>query len=198
MQLPGQADRRRVLGALMHNRFAFVGSDRGRWAVTSFTNLTGDGLAPVSRIDVGASAALTADASQAWRIEGLISNLRYATRSELISLRASQEPLGRPVARCGAMIPIKKSSAWWDMAQDERRAIFEETSHHTAIGMKFLPAVARQLYHSRDLGEPFDFVTWFEFAPEHAAAFDDLLAGLRATAEWRYVEREIDIRLQLA
>ena len=30
------------------------------------------------------------------------------------------------------------------------------------------------LYHSRELGEAFDFLTWFEFAPEHAAAFEDL------------------------
>ena len=50
-------------------------------------------------------------------------------------------------------------------------------------------------YHSRDLGEPFDFLTWFEFAPQHDAAFDELLGMLRSTEEWRYVEREVEIRL---
>ena len=93
------------------------------------------------------------------------------------------------------MIPIRKSAAWWDLPQDRRRAIFEETSHHTRIGMDYLPQVARRLHHCRDLGEPFDFVTWFEYAPEHEALFDDLLARLRVTEEWRYVERGVDVRL---
>ena len=69
---------------------------------------------------------------------------------------------------------------------------------YTALGLQYLPAVARQLYHCRDLGEPFDFLTWFEYAPEHAAAFEELVAALRATAEWTYVEREVDIRLERA
>lgn len=81
------------------------------------------------------------------------------------------------------------------MSQDERRAVFEARSHHTEIGLAYLPQIARQLHHSRDLGEPFDFLTWFEFAPEHTPAFDKLLAQLRASEEWAYVEREIDIRL---
>ena len=34
-----------------------------------------------------------------------------------------------------------------------------------------------------------------EFAPQHAAAFDELLAELRATEEWRYVEHEVEIRV---
>ena len=64
-------------------------------------------------------------------------------------------------------------------------------------GLKYLPAVARRLHHCRDLGEhePFDFLTWFEYAPSDAAAFDTLVAELRGTEEWVYVEREIDIRL---
>jgi hypothetical protein len=45
------------------------------------------------------------------------------------------------------------------------------------------------------LGEPFDFLTWFEFTPEHAAAFEELVRRLRGTEEWAYVEREIDLRL---
>ena len=73
--------------------------------------------------------------------------------------------------------------------------VFEDSSHHIAIGLDYLPAIARRLHHSRDLGEPFDFLTWFEFAPRHAEAFDELVRRLRETEEWRYVEREIDIRL---
>jgi hypothetical protein len=84
------------------------------------------------------------------------------------------------------------------MAQDERRAIFEDRSRHIALSMKYLPAVARRLHHARDLGEPFDFLTWFEFAPEHEAVFDALLVELRASEEWKYVEHELDIRLTRA
>ena len=58
--------------------------------------------------------------------------------------------------------------------------------------------MARQLFHCRDLGEPFDFITWFEYAPEHAAQFEELVAMLRTTEEWTFVEREVDVRLQLA
>lgn len=61
--------------------------------------------------------------------------------------------------------------------------------------MKYLPAIARKLFHSRDIGEPFDFLTWFEYAPADADAFEELLDALRKTEEWNYVEREIDIRL---
>ena len=91
---------------------------------------------------------------------------------------------------------IRKTEAWWALAQDERRAIFEEQSRHIGIGLEYLPAVARRLYHSRELGEPFDFLTWFEFAPGDAVAFDELLRRLRDTPEWRFVEREVELRLR--
>ena len=114
----------------------------------------------------------------------------------MTNLKAIQEPLGRPTAQFAALIPIRKSAAWWDLAQDERRAIFEDQSHHNAIGVEYLPAVARQLYHARDLGEPFDFLTWFEYPAAHSSAFEELVLRLRATREWTYVDREIEIRLE--
>jgi len=45
------------------------------------------------------------------------------------------------------------------------------------------------------LGEPFDFLTWFEYAPADAEVFEELVGTLRETEEWTYVEREVDIRL---
>src|SRR5258706_13272272 len=104
-------------------------------------------------------------------------------------------PLGRPESTRGALIPIKKSRAWWELPQDERRAIFEERSRHIADSMKYLPAIARRLHHARDLGEPFDFLTWFEFAPGHEGMFEDLVGMLRSTEEWKFVEREVDVRV---
>jgi chlorite dismutase len=129
-------------------------------------------------------------------LRGFASNIRYATRREVSDLRSVQEGLGRPNARCAALIPIKKSEAWWSLAQDERREIFEQHSRHHSIGIRYLPEIARKLYHCRDLSEPFDFLTWFEFAPEHEMMFNTLVAELRASREWTYVTREIDIRLR--
>jgi len=73
--------------------------------------------------------------------------------------------------------------------------IFEERSHHITVGREHLPAVARRLHHGRDLGEPFDFLTWFEYEPADADRFEELVNRLRETEEWNFVEREVDIRL---
>ncbi len=178
----------------MPRLFSFVGSGQGDWNVTSQRTLAGEGLAPVSHVTL-----LNADAAPggSWALRGITSNERYVERAEKIQLVATQEGLGRPAARCAALIPIRKTAAWWALTQDERRAVFEAQSHHTEIGLRYLPAIARRLHHCRDLGEaePFDFLTWFEFAPEHVSAFDDLLAALRASPEWAYVDRELEIRL---
>ena len=128
-------------------------------------------------------------------LRGVTGNERCVTAGEHRELAAREEPLARARATRAALIPVRKSEAWWDLAQDERRRIFEESSHHSATGLEYLPAVARRLHHGRDLGEPFDFLTWFEFAPEHAATFEELVLRLRETEEWTYVEREIDLRL---
>jgi chlorite dismutase len=113
-------------------------------------------------------------------------------------MQAVQAPLGRPEATRGALIPIRKNAAWWALSQDERRELFEEQSRHTSLGMRYLPAIARRLHHCRDLAsdEPFDFLTLFDYAPADEAAFDDLVAELRASPEWRYVDREVDLRLE--
>jgi chlorite dismutase len=157
--------------------------------------VTGPSLPLVSRLAVFEDSAGAADLSAAWTLRGRVSNSRYTRRDEHDTLSARQAGLGRPEASRAALIPITKSTAWWALAQDERRELFEETSHHIAIGMQYLPAVARRLYHGRDLDEPFDFLTWFEYAARDAPAFEELVARLRATPEWDYVDREVDIRL---
>jgi len=131
----------------------------------------------------------------AWLLRGVTSNTRYTTRAEDEALAASQPELGRPEATQAALIPIRKADKWWSLAQDQRRAIFEQRSRHIGTGLRYLPAVARRLHHCRDLGEPFDFLTWFEYAPQHSGAFEELVGQLRQTEEWHYVEREVDIRL---
>jgi chlorite dismutase len=127
--------------------------------------------------------------------EAYSSNLRYTEKSEEDKLVSIQAGLGREEAMHAALIPIHKSEDWWKLAQDERRKIFEAQSKHIATGLKYLPAIARRLYHCRDFNEPFDFLTWFEYAPKDSEAFEELVWELRKTEEWKYVDREVDIRL---
>lgn len=179
----------------MSNHYSFVGGTEGAWCVTSCEAVVGASLETVQRVKVLNVPSTNLVERGTWVLQGFTSNVRYAERHEIDQLRAKQEGLHRPASLCAALIPIKKSPEWWAMSQDERRAIFEAQSHHTEIGLAYLPEIARQLHHSRDLGEPFDFLTWFEFAPEHTSAFNKLLVQLRASKEWAYVEREVDIRL---
>lgn len=173
----------------------FVGGASGPWRVDRLTAVRGDPLAMVERV-----AVLPGDASAdgAWRLRGVTSHARYLERREKTPLDAVSPPLARPEATYAVLIPIRKSPAWWALTQDERRDVFEAKSHHIADSMRYLPRIARRLYHSRDLGEPFDFITWFELAPEHASAFDELVGMLRASEEWTYVEREVELRLRAA
>jgi chlorite dismutase len=176
---------------------AFVGGPAGPWTIERTEPISGAALPPAARLTVleGSALARAETPGAAWVLRGVTSNERYVTRSEHDQLVSRQEALGRPSSTRAALIPIKKSEAWWELAQDERRRIFEESSRHVATGLEYLPGVARRLHHGRDLGEPFDFLTWFEFAPEDAAGFEELVERLRATEEWTYVEREVDIRV---
>ncbi|GGC62695.1 chlorite dismutase family protein [Undibacterium terreum] len=179
--------------------FSFVGGNTGRWRIVRNLSVSGMPLGEAARLDILPNTEIKPQLAMGWALRGLTSNERYVTREEKNHLLAVQPDLGRSEASCAALIPIRKNAAWWAMTQDERRSIFEERSHHNRIGMQYLPAIARRLHHCRDLSgnEPFDFLTWFEFAPEHEPDFDRLLAALRATEEWSYVDREIEIRLIL-
>jgi chlorite dismutase len=177
--------------------FTFIGGVEGPWAVSRVEGVIGERLPDVARLGV-ASGLLAAPPGAVWAFRGVTSHERYVTRAEKDRLAAVQPPLGRPEATCAALIPIRKATEWWALPQDERRDILEERSHHIALGLTRLPAIARRLYHCRDLGEPFDFITWFEYAPVDASSFELLVSEMRGTEEWRYVEREVDVRLERA
>lgn len=179
---------------MTENHFDFIGGSKGIWKVVTMDTISGHSLEHVSHIDILQSSA-TKENNGLWTLTGFTSNVRYAEKAEREKLNAIQAGLGRQKATCAALIPIRKTETWWAMAQDERRKIFETKSHHTETGLKYLPAIARKLYHCRDIGQPFDFLTWFEYAPEDSNAFEDLVFSLRQTEEWLYVDREIDIRL---
>lgn len=179
--------------------FSFLGGATGDWRVTELNSIVGETLPTVSHVDIlPHEPDPSALARASWHLRGITSNERYVTRPEKEELTRKQPGLGRCEATRAALIPIRKSAAWWALPQDERRRVFEEQSNHVRTGLQFLPAIARRLHHCRDLSgsEPFDFLTWFEFAPSDAAAFDDLLAQLRRSPEWAFVTREVDIRLE--
>jgi chlorite dismutase len=173
----------------------FAGGDIGPWRIDRLEAVLGDPLPPAPRLAVLDGPEGSPPIGATWILHGVTSSERYVNRAERAALTARQQGLGRAEATCAPLIPIRKSEAWWELTQDERREIFEERSRHIATGLEYLPAVARRLHHSHDLGQPFDFLTWFEFAPDHARVFEELVARLRRTAEWTYVEREVDIRL---
>jgi len=176
---------------------SFVGSEAGPYRVVRMETVVGDPLPPVKAVTFHAKhLSVPTEPGPTWVLRGTSGHVRYVESAELRSLRAVQPALGRPECTFAALIPIRKNDAWWDLSQDERRAIFEERSQHIASTLKYLPAIARRLHHSRELGEPFDFLTWFEYAPEHAELFEELVQGLRRSEEWKYVDREIDLRLQ--
>ncbi len=173
---------------------SFAGGTVGEWKVERIDAVAGEALPLVEHVAVVERNGVVPDGA-AWTLRGVTSNERYVSRAEQRALLESSPPLGRPEATRAALVPIRKSDDWWALAQDERRAIFEERSRHVTTGLAYLPRVARRLHHGRDLGEPFDFLTWFEYAPEHASAFEELVSLLRETEEWKYVVREVDIRL---
>lgn len=193
-----EADSIKYLRTGMNARlFYFVGGEIGTWRVVNMSTVVGDPLADVKRLNVVTGAIDAIPAGAKWILRGITSNERYAVHNEREQILAKQPALGRSEAVCAALIPIRKNSVWWNLHQDERQKIFEEQSRHAHIGLQYLPAIARRLHHCRDLGEtePFDFLTWFEFAPSDEENFNKLVAELRASQEWKYVEREIDIRL---
>jgi Chlorite dismutase len=178
--------------------YNYLGGSSGAWRVTETTTRCGQPLKLVSHVEIVNGPLERLPIGTSWLLRGVVSNTRYVSREERDQLLAKQPTLNRSEATCAAVIPIKKTAEWWNMAQDERRDILESRSQHIATGMKYLPAIARRLMHGRDLGEQFDFVTWFEFAPRDSAVFDDLLSSLRCTEEWKYVEREVEIKLERA
>jgi hypothetical protein len=183
----------------LERHYCFIGGPQGPWRVSRMASVRGEPLPEVTHLTIQPGLA-DAPAGAGWCLRGAVSNERYVTRPEREALAQRQEGLGRGASVRAVLIPIRKSAAWWALAQDERRKIIEEDSQHIAIGMEYLPAVARRLHHCRDLptAEPFDFLTWFEFAAGDEASFDSLLERLRATREWAYVERECELRLARA
>jgi hypothetical protein len=188
---------------------------------TSFTqNADAPGLAPsdarvtgyrVDRLNAvrgGLPPEITAG-QRLWRVEaagrlpvpdapfiGATTHVVYtdsATRTELAQISAQESG---PTA---VLIPIRKTTEWWALAREQRQAYVMDgaPNGHLAIGRRYAARIYRRLYQARYLpGSSWDFLTYFEFPPDEAAAFSALLAELRdldRNPEWAFVDREAEV-----
>lgn len=173
----------------------FHGGNLGSWKVREFNTIIGEPIKVIDRIEMTNPNLRNRKIDSDWTFKGISSNLRYATKKEKTILDKTPPIIGKHENSFAAFIPMSKSEEWWLLTQGERRKIFEEKSKHIKISSNYIEAIQRKLFHSRDIGEEFDFLAWFEFEPENKSLFDDLIGYLRQTEEWKYVTREIDIRV---
>src|SRR5712692_11329183 len=108
----------------------FAGGDSGSWSVERMTTVRGARLKTVGRVALLEGSDSLAPPGSAWILKGVTGGDHYVTDGERHALLARQAPLGRPEASAAAMIPIRKNAEWWQLSHQERRAIFEERSHH--------------------------------------------------------------------
>jgi hypothetical protein len=103
---------------------AFVAGPSGAWRVDSAVPVVGEALPKAERLAIFEdSKKPDVSFDNSWVLRGVTSNTRYTNRLEVNALVGSQAGLGRTEATRAALIPIRKNAAWWDLAQDERRAM---------------------------------------------------------------------------
>jgi hypothetical protein len=106
------------------------------------------------------------------------------------------------VQRNAFIIPIRKTSEWWEKTPLDRHAYFyphadpatgTRVKGHARAAEAGIAAIYRRVYYNPDGagrdGE-FDFVTYFECADEHIETFNQICRALRderQNPEWRFV-----------
>lgn len=174
-----------------------------RYRVEDVCSVTGeapvslDGLTALTRIESNFVLAPV----EPWCFRGVTQHHQYTSAEQRKALAHAHAEFAPGDVRA-MLIPIRKSAAWWSLPTDQRQAFFNQgkLAGHTAIGEKYVDRVFRKLYHSRylDTSLGYDFLTYFEFRPEHEPAFRDLLAALRdpsVNPEWAYVDLEYEIHM---
>ncbi len=175
------------------------------YEVREIIPVSGENISPVNRgwnlLRLETEKPLPQECSEKSEWRGVARHLQYTDaelRKELQERSAGEYPASdRTMA---VFIPIRKSAAWWALAQDERQAHFQKKAgrNHAAIGMEFASKIYRKLYHSRYFENlpGYDFLTYFEFKEEDSDTFRALLNDLRdveQNPEWKFVEMETEI-----
>jgi hypothetical protein len=168
---------------------SFVAGFEGLWRMEGMTAPRGEPLRPAARLAVVEGAGAQAPASR-WTLRGVADHPPGGEGGG-----NGGRALGGPDARCAALVAIRLAPAWWEVTGGDGATVLAQRSRALLGHPGDTPKIARRLHHSRDLGEPFDLLAWFEFHPDEQAAFNDLMARLRATEGWSSVEREVDVRL---
>ncbi len=175
--------------------YTYVGGTSGPWEVTQLLVRRGDPLSHVSHVGIINGRLNRTPAGTAWILSGVVRNTRHVTREEFVPPGACRIAGNSPVSTCAALIPIRRSPEWWQLGRESRRDLLNPPSRRPPRGLRYLSTMIRKWQHRRDLSEQFDCLAWFEYEPRDSAAFDDLLADWRASEEWKFVDRECDIRL---
>lgn len=189
-QLPGS--RPRPAGLPHSSAYHYIGGTTGEWQVTNLSSPFGAPVPPVPRVDVVSGQLKRVAPGTSWILSGVVQNTRYVTREEAPAPK--KQPFGGVPSEptCAALIAVHRSPEWWQLGHAARWEIQQAHSHPR--GLQLLSAMIRN-WHGRDLSSQFDCVTWFEYEPRDSASFDDLVAVWRASEEWKFVDREFDLRL---
>jgi hypothetical protein len=136
-------------------------------------------------------------------IDGSERSPRY-TSAEMhqYAYKTARPRMSGRVARHAIILPLSKTSSWWEKTPLERHSYFYpqhdpltggHVKGHALAADAGIPTIFRKLYHNPDgyqrPGE-YDFVTYFECTDDHCATFDRICAALRderQNPEWRYV-----------
>ena len=136
-------------------------------------------------------------------IDGAERSTRYtsAEMHEYAYKTARPRSSGR-LARNAIVLPLNKTSAWWEKTALERHGYFYpqqdpvtggHVKGHARAAEAGIPTIFRRLYHNPDgyqrAGE-YDFITYFECPDDRLGTFDGICAALRderQNPEWRYV-----------
>src|SRR5262245_8771627 len=100
----------------------FRAGHAGAWRIRDVVHQLGVALPFADRLSVREGREAPPEGAMVWELRAVTSHPRYTTAEEARALARAQPPLGRAEATCAALIPIRKSAAWWCLAQDERRA----------------------------------------------------------------------------
>ncbi len=173
--------------------YSFIAGDRGSWEVVSMDRIVGAALEEAPFLDVRNEYVMKVPVDFRWLLRG-VSSSRNTPQLQNQELMTPWTHFGRDEICCAAFMPVKWTRDWWDLTEDERRSICGCGCDSKSVEIP-TRIEARRFHHSRELGEPFDFLMWFEYARADTALVDELVAAIRESEEWKYVEREADVRL---
>lgn len=184
--------RPRPAGLPYSSAYHYIGGTTGEWQVTKLSSPCGVPVPSARRVDVVSGSLNGIAAGTSWILSGVVQNTRYVTREEAPA--SKKRTFGREPSEptCAALMAVHRSPEWWQLGYTARWEI--QQAHSRPGGLQLLSAMIRN-WHGRDLSSQFDCVTWFEYEPRDSASFDDLVAVWRASEEWKFVDREFDLRL---